>query len=177
MLEDNPKFHVTARARANELQPFIPSNIDAYALMIAFGTVESGAGVIGNRSRFEPSYSGNHYKRLPKGTSMFEKSAIVRDAFETWGDSAAMSYGIFQVMYTTALFLNVLSLADPPEKLREHKTNFDAFIAMIKYICKSDKTISISQIADAYNSGTYKDVNIPVGYIDRILKVYLSNLG
>ena len=158
----------------NKDEIILPPSIDSRRLIYAFAKVESGLGQAATRSRFEPSYSGNHYQRIPRGKSMYERSPMVKDAFAQWGDSAAMSYGMFQVMYTTALWLKVVKITDPPENLRHDLLNFLAFKELVESLVMSckDHNITLEELADGYNSGSFKDNNIPITYVNKIVAAY-----
>ncbi len=150
----------------------VPASLDPRRLTYAFAKVESGLGIHADRSRFEPSYSGNHYRRLPINTTMYERSKLTKDAWARWGDAAACSYGLFQIMYTTALTLGAVTLSNPPETLRNDNVNFTVFAQLINKVCADRPDITLEQLADAYNSGNCYDAIIPTTYVSKIIDAY-----
>lgn len=151
----------------------IPDHINKKRLMWAFASNETDLGRMELRSRFEPSYSGNWHRSFYKeGKSMFSRSNLAMTAWRKWGDSAAQSYGLFQIMYTTAIDTGVISIETPPEELRKTEVNVAVFIALINRIVRGNKDITVEQIADAYNSGSYKDNIVPKEYITKLKKAY-----
>lgn len=150
-----------------------PEHINKKKLMWAFASNETDLGRMELRSRFEPSYSGNWHRSFYKeGKSMFSRSQLAMTAWRKWGDSAAQSYGLFQIMYTTAIDTGVINIETPPEDLRKTETNVAVFVALINKIIRGNQGITIAQIADAYNSGNYGDSIIPKEYIEKLKKAY-----
>ena len=166
-------------ALINEHAPRLTiQGVDSRRLMWAIAKRETSSGRMADRTRFEPSYSGNWHRSFYKeGRSMYDRSQIVKAAWRAWGDRAACSYGVFQIMYTTALDTGLLGLPDPPEKLLDPNINFSVFIKLVQRILAhydfSVGTIkTLRDIADAYNSGNYRDQIVPEGYIDAVLEEY-----
>jgi len=120
--------------------------------------------------RFEKAYapSGYYYTRSPE----------VRKEYEIWGRDAACSYSNFQILYITAC---ELGYDGPPLALDRDSIAipFVTWLLNIRIFKKGAKTPE--EVADAYNSGSYKDAIEPLAYeakfrrrYDQCLKVMTS---
>lgn len=113
-----------------------------------------------NNPRFEPAYA-------PGG--LYYKATHVKNLYEKYGRDAACSWSSFQIMFITAFELGYR------EKPSDLKHDSIAIHWIIKYIEKRifrfdpDK---LEQIFDAYNSGSFRDKNIPKEYITNCLRYY-----
>jgi len=120
--------------------------------------------------RFEKAYApGGHY---------YNASEEVVCEYVKWGDSAACSYSNFQILYITA---HELGYDGPPLALDRDSVAlpYVTLLLNIRILKKGAKTPE--EIADAYNSGSFRDSNKPEAYMakfrrryDQCLKVMIS---
>ena len=106
------------------------------------------------KPRFEPSYA--------PGGVWYELAQAVRDEWAQYGEAAACSYSNFQIMYPTAVELGYIG---PPQTLDRDALAI-AFVVRylnIRVFAQGAKTPE--EVADAYNSGTFKDSVKPESYM------------
>lgn len=134
-----------------------PDGIDGYRLLQAIGGCESsfGANVV---PRFE--------KVFGRGGKYFSV-----DLDKLYGDSAACSWGPWQIMYPNAA--RVMPELGKPWRLQDPIV---ALIASTRWlqmeIFGRQKAITIRQVFDAWNSGSHRDRFVPVQYVEKALKFY-----
>ena len=147
---------------ANNLNTKFLSNIkiDPVALLKAIAMRESTYGINKN-PRFEKSYY--------KGGSIYKNSKNLQEKVELYGQAASCSYSSFQIMYITA---NEMGFKGKPEDLNDDTIAIEYVIKMINKRILVKKPSSIRDIFDAYNSGNFKDKNIPFDYIKYCLNWY-----
>ena len=143
-------------------------DVDGAKLLIAIAQVESSGGT-NAIPRHEQAYSiGGYYYRNAKH---------VRVLFKEWGDWAACSYSSWQIMFITA---TELGYTGTPIDLRKDHI---AIPYVVKYLnvrafdkesFKKDPRSSLDKAADAYNSGSYADKNIPEDYIAKVKAAYIG---
>lgn len=104
--------------------------------------------------RYEPAYApgGKYYKR----------SEMVREEFAKWGPSAACSYSDFQILYITAV---ELGWEGPPLALDRNEIAIKVVVDYLNNRVFSKGAATPEEVADAYNSGTFKDMNVPTDYM------------
>jgi hypothetical protein len=125
--------------------------IDGARLLWAISGCESSFGQ-NCKPRFEPGYfTGGHY---------FNRSQAVRDAVAMWGRDASCSYGPWQLMAINAHGYTPEELGSTPEYACAATVRF-----LNSYILGSLKARTLSAILDSYNSGNWKDSNIPQKYV------------
>lgn len=111
--------------------------------------------------RFEKAYAldGYYYGRSPE----------VRKRYAQWGRDAACSYSNFQILYNTAC---ELGYDGPPLALDRDSVAipYVTWYLNIRIFKKGAKTIE--EVADAYNSGSYQDSNVPAAYIAKFKRNY-----
>jgi len=133
---------------------------DKVSILKTIAVCESSFGVM-NHSRFEPAYfTGGFY---------YEKSEVVRDLVEKFGKSAACSYSSFQILFVTAC---ELGFHGTPEELGNDDI---AIFWVMKFINKRiihKNPEKIEDIFDAYNSGSFRDKNVPLGYVSKAMYFY-----
>lgn len=133
------------------------------ALLYAICLNESSGGK-NDIPRFEPAYAPNGY--------YFKRSQEVRDKWGKYGDLAAMSWGPWQIMFTTA---GELGFSGSPLELWDAEVSIQFVVKLIK-----DRIIvrlgakTVEEIGDSYNSGTFKDAVIGqvAEYRSRLRKNY-----
>lgn len=111
-----------------------------------------------NQPRVEPGYSpGGYY---------FRRAAHVRDEFDQWGAMAAASHGSFQILHIVAW---ELGYRGRPAALQDDALGIGFAIRLINRRIVVRGAQTLVEIADAYNSGCFKDANVPHRYIQKFL--------
>lgn len=111
--------------------------------------------------RFEASYAPGGY--------FYDTSEEVRMNWAVYGRSAACSYSNFQIMYPTA---RELGYVGPPVALDKDEIALPYVVALIcKRIIDAGATTP-EQVADAYNSGSFKDNYKPEAYMKKFRCYY-----
>jgi hypothetical protein len=130
---------------------------DGALVLWALAGVESSYGRDREEPRYEWSYS--------PGGPVYLKSSTVRRLYERYGPAAACSYGSWQMMFPTAIDLGYTG---PPGGLKD-----DATLAplVVRYIARS-QALTLPDVADAYNSGTYRDNIRPLDYTAKVVSAY-----
>lgn len=145
-----------------EYSPLVKAPNDLCACSILWAIYDCERYSKGNRvPRFEPAYA--------LAGVYFKTSKHVREAYAKWGYWAACSYSNFQIMFITA---QELGYTGPPLAL-DHDSVAIPYVT--RYLNKRvfDKGAStVEEVADAYNSGTYLDSNVPEKYIRKFVKQY-----
>lgn len=138
----------------------VPSTLDAEALLWAIYRCEKY-----DKHNKVPRFE----KAFAKGGSYYEASELIRELCKTWGTFASCSYSNFQILFVTACELGYLG---PPLALDHDSV---ALPYVIRYIHKrvlQTGATTVEEVADAYNSGTHLDANVPIRYIKRFRKFY-----
>ena len=154
-------------SHASELN--ISANLNPVKLLATIAMKESKFGLI-RRPRYERNYGPN-----TNSNSTYNKSIELQANFRLWGAWAAESYGSFQIMSQTAFELGFSKngLMDNPSQLWLPDDSLG-----IKYVLKllNNRILkppySLSQIADAYNSGTFIDKYVPEDYVEDFCSIY-----
>lgn len=116
---------------------------------------------------------GNRVPRLeaayqPKGY-YYEHSEAVRAEYERWGDYAACSYSNFQILYVTA---RELGFQGPPLALDRDSVAIRFVVELLNRRIFGRGAKTVEQVADAYNSGSFRDQHQPIAYIQKFVKFY-----
>lgn len=147
------------------LKPYLKF-ADPYAVLVAIATVESSFGS-NNISRYEKAYSpsGAYYNPDQKERHL------------KWGADACCSYSSFQIMYPTACELGFDSSPYDrnPQILSCDEVAIFYVIEYIKNRCIAKGADTLEKLFDSYNSGTWRDNNIPINYMRVALQAYNSN--
>lgn len=142
-----------------------PDHVDGVALLRAIAHVESSYGT-NAIPRHESAYTiGGYYYRRAKH---------VRAEFRRWGDWAACSYSSWQIMFITA---TELGYEDSPVELRKDHV---AIPYVVKYLNKrvfDQGGDTVADAADAYNSGSFADQNVPEKYVAKVVAAYQNYAG
>lgn len=130
-------------------------------LLLAISGVESTFGKRRLFVKMEPGYApGGHY---------YKSSSTVRDRWYTYGCLAASSFGSFQIMYITA---QELGFNGHPIDLQQDKIcAYWATQLITKRIMKRGAK-TITEVFDAYNTGTHRDHLVPRKYIADAIELY-----
>ena len=119
----------------------------------------------GNESTFGINCAPRHEAGYCHGGKYFDPSLT-----SIWGCLAHCSYGAWQVMYP-----NISSGGgiDPIAAIRQPEIGANAAVQFInRNILGREKATTLQQIADAYNSGDWRDRNVPGRYIADLVKNY-----
>lgn len=130
------------------------TGLDPVALLKAISQVESSYG----------QNSNSHHEKGYCYGGAYYNSALTK----LYGCEAHCSYGPWQVMYPTAL---ELMQGIVPYDLQSPETSL---VVATMYINRaiSRGADSLEKIADAYNSGSFKDSNVPAAYIAKVQEAY-----
>lgn len=159
------KLEKIIKLAAPMLKPYLKF-ADSYGILAAIATVESSFGT-NNISRFEKVYApgGSYY------------NADQKERHLKWGAGACCSFSSFQILYPTACELGFDSSPynRDPHELSNDEVAIFYVIEYIKNRVLAKGADTIEKLFDAYNSGTFKDDNIPHNYIRAALQAYNSN--
>lgn len=164
-----PELVKLIRKHANELtfpEVFLVDDtleiVDPQIFLAAFSLNESSGGY-NNRPKHEPIYDiGGKYC---KGKQL--------ELVQQYGEAAACSYSSFQLM-----FICFYEMGFTPTPLQAGNDEY-AMPAVITFFNKRifrERHLGIPNFlgmaGDAYNSGNYKDKNVPADYIKKLVKNY-----
>jgi hypothetical protein len=140
----------------------IPSDIDPVQLMWAIALNESiheTNGILYFPPRHEPAYDqGGRY-------CVGEQAS----ACVVFGRDAACSYGPWQVMFCHAKGYS-------PKELGDTEKCAEVFLSYMNRELNRQKPKTIDQIGDMYNSGNFRDGNVPKEYIARLRHHYYTDI-
>ncbi len=149
-----------------EYAPLIKETVDTEALLWAVYECEKYTRQY-RTPRFEPAYA--------PGGLYFRSSSMVRQEYARWGSSAACSYSNFQIMFIVA---RELGYDAPPLALDKDSVALPYVVRYINVrILATPGVETVENIADAYNSGTYRDANVPERYINKFVRKYKQHLA
>lgn len=134
--------------------------IDSVALLKAIAMRESTYSS-NNKPRFEAAFF--------KGGYYYKHSENLQNKVNLYGQLASCSYSSFQIMYITA---NELGFNGKPNELNNDEIAIEYVIKLINKRIINKNPKDIRDIFDAYNSGNFKDKNIPFDYIKYCLNWY-----
>lgn len=148
------------------------SGIDIERFMRAIKRVETSDG-INNWPRLEPAYipAGDAFTiqgRYLTGTG-HAWNDIVKSRWQHWGLQSAASWSPWQILYHTAADLGYL---DAPYKLHDPILASEWVIRRINHIIAHQSPTSVTDLADAWNSGTCRDTIVPSTYIKKVEEAY-----
>ncbi len=145
--------------------------LNGYALLAAIALVESTGGV-NNYPNFEPYWvpEGTAFTiegKIQKGRHPLTNS-LVNARFLKYGMAAGCSFSSWQILYHTAADMKYSGA--PWELWNDHF----AIHWVVKLLNRIHETgaDTIEKVADAWNSGTYKDRIVPEAYIAKLKAAY-----
>lgn len=134
----------------------VPSGISGIQLFWALS---------GNESSFGADCAPRHEAAYCRGGKYFDIESTSR-----WGCLAHCSYGPWQVMYPNVSRSGVI---DPIGLMRQPELLANAAVQFInENILAREKATTVEQIADAYNSGDWRDQRVPAKYIADLVSNY-----
>ena len=142
-----------------------PNSINAEALLLAIADVESSAGTQ-NLPRFEPAYSiGGFY---------WKRARHVRQEWRRWGDFAACSFSSWQILFVVAF---ELGFRGDPIALREDVLAVRWVVELLNRRIFGREAKTVRDVADGWNSGSFKDANVPQAYVEKLEAAYAQRLA
>lgn len=154
---------MTLRETCQAIGPSVPplshngAPCEGALVLWALAAVESSYGRDRAMSRYEPAYAPGGY--------VYHTSPKVQALWNQYGRLGASSWGTWQMMLSTARDLGFTG--EPTELMDE------AVLAplVVRYIVRS-QALTLLDVADAYNSGNYRDRIIPVDYMAAVIAAY-----
>ena len=145
--------------------------IELDPLLTAIAHVETSSGR-NNWPRIERSYLplGSRWTvqgHIIEGTGA-NVNEIVRERLQRWGMASAASWGPWQILYHTAADRGYTG---PPSGLHEAEVSMTWVIRQLQLIMRRGAD-TVSQIADAWNSGTHRDHIVPHHYMAQLVRAY-----
>ncbi len=134
----------------------MPPEIHGPRLLWALSGCESSFGLY-CEPRHEEAYCTGIYSHSPQ----------VMKLTELYGHGAHCSYGPWQIM-----LVNCNSDAAPHDLMDISRAAMDTAVFINRRILKGEKATTVEQIADAYNSGDWRDRHVPEKYIADCLDYY-----
>lgn len=145
----------------HELDILPVPGIDHVKLLLAIAGKETSFGA-DNRSRYERAYDDDGlYGR---------QSKYLQSLLKKYGSIAACSYGPWQIMYPTAF---EHGFAGHPLELWTARDSVKYVISYLNNVSRNGAT-TIEEYADAWNSGSFKDSNRPLDYMQAVRKIFDS---
>ena len=130
----------------------------------------------GNESTFGDNCKPRHEPAYDVGGYYYERSQAVRDAVKKYGVDAdgkaraACSYGPWQVMLINTHYTPE-ELASDPAKVADATVHY-----LSTYVVQFRKALTLAEILDTYNTGNWKDKNVPLKYIHDGVNYYQNFL-
>lgn len=144
------------------------SGIDVERLLRAIRQVETSGAPTG--LRFEPAYMPRGYRLPLQGRELVgtgrSMSAVAEQRWVRWGPWSSASYGPWQILYHTAADLGY---TDHPCDLLHASESW--VCALLRRIARQGAR-TLAEIGDAWNSGNFRDQNVPTEYIARLTRAY-----
>lgn len=136
--------------------------VDPQVFLGAFSLNESSGGK-NNKPKFESAYApGGPYC---KGTQA--------DLCEKFGDAASCSYSSFQLMFVC---FYEMGFSPTPEQAGDDTYALQAIVKFFNFRVFKERAKGIPNFlgmaGDAYNSGNYRDKNVPLDYIKKLINNY-----
>ena len=157
--------------KESKLKALIHKNGDALDTIET--EVDDGALALAALACCESTFGRNNQPRIEKsylpGGYYWSRALHVRRLYQRFGKAAAASWGPWQILFVTAWELgyrgNPQDLASPEVSLPW----------VIKYL--NDRVlcwggVTLEELADAYNSGSFMDSYEPKSYIHKFLQAY-----
>ena len=121
----------------------------------------------GNESLFGDWCPPRHERGYHYGSRMYRRSKELRDLTKEWGCLAHCSFGPWQVMLVNAPGYSPVELMADVELACKSAVDF-----LNRVTLGAQNASTLEEIADAYNSGNFKDDIVPHEYIARLKRNY-----
>lgn len=145
-------------------QLHVPEGVDGIRLLWAFAARESSFG-----RRCIPL----HEQAYCYGGKYYGKDQALRDMTESFGCHAHCSYGPWQVLFYNAIRQN--RNIEPYRLTVDSGTCASITVAEFNRILDVQKPPGVREIADAWNSGNWRDDIHPIEYMDAVQGFYLTS--
>lgn len=173
MMPDIPKS--VTRSDCNRLCLKYGPFLQVAGLFDPWGNKMSGSQVLlalaGRESSFGHNITPRHEPAYDVGGRYWHDNRELREQVKLYGPLAASSFGLLQIMACNARGFTPLQLATSVE---------DAMRASVDrlnyYVIGNQKASTLEQICDSWNTGNFKDRNIPVDYIAEVKKHYAGEV-
>lgn len=130
-------------------------------LLLTIAGLESSFGEQRLFVRYEPAYApGGRYH-----------NSDVQKMWKIYGCLAASSFGTFQLMLPTARELGYTG--HPIDLQKDSICAYWATQLILKRFIQTQGATTLEQVLDAYNSGTFRDSNVPA-YVDKGVHLYAN---
>lgn len=136
----------------------LPAGIDGAQLLWA---------ISGNETSFGQRNVPRHEQAYCYGGRYCDKSLSAK-----YGCLAHCSLGPWQLMATNAIGFSPYELLTDPDIAAHATINF-----LNRVILDGQGAKTLEEIADAYNSGNFRDANVPQKYIAELLENYKKPIG
>lgn len=121
----------------------------------------------GNESDFGDWCPPRHERGYHYGSRAYKRSKELRDLSAEWGCLAHCSFGPWQVLLVNAPGYSPIELMSDAELACKAAVEF-----LNRVTLGAQKADTLEEIADAYNSGNFKDDIVPHQYITRLKRNY-----
>lgn len=173
MMPDIPKS--VTRSDCNRLCLKYGPFLQVAGLCDPWGNKMSGSQLLlalaGRESSFGNNIKPRHEPAYDVGGRYWNDSREQRELVKLYGPLAASSFGLLQIMACNARGFTPLQLATSAE---------DAMRASVDrlnyYVIGHQKAVTLEQICDSWNTGNFKDRNIPADYIAEVKKHYAGEV-
>lgn len=129
--------------------------VDPILAMWAFSGNESSFGADCD-PRFEPAYFSGRYSTASWQAELNEQ----------FGQDAAKSYGCWQVMLCNC------PTGMTPSDFEQIEAGAQAFVFCMNRMVRAQQPKTLDELADMYNTGNWRDRNVPEEYIAKLRKNY-----
>ena len=139
----------------------LPPGLDGAQMLWAFAGRESSFGL---RCVFL------HEKAYCYGGKYYAADKVLRDLTDSWGCWSHASYGPWQILFANAYRLD--PMIDPIHLMTDASACVKITVAQFNRIIDSQKPPGLREIADAWNSGNWRDGLQPTEYMDAVETFY-----
>lgn len=150
------------------------NNIDT--VLKAIAVVETGSG-INSYPRFERSYAPKGQRFTVQGHIVVGTGSnftpIAKERWDRYGMSSACSYGPWQILYHTAADRG---FGGSPWELWDRGLSA-AWVTKEIHRQFHKGAYTIAKIADAWNSGSFLDANVPGEYVANVTAAFIAAGG
>jgi hypothetical protein len=125
--------------------------------------------IAGQESSFGKNCVPRHEDGYCYGSKSYRADKLLRDMTDAWGCAAHCSYGPWQIMFYNAYSL--MNNIDPVILLTDAAVCAEVTVMKLNTILAKQPR-DVRDIADAWNSGNFKDDFRPLAYMDAVQNFY-----
>jgi hypothetical protein len=159
------KEELAALCREHGPTLHLPPGVDGAQMLWAFAGRESSFG-----ARCVPL----HEKAYCYGSKYYKTDKVLRDLTEAWGCWSHASYGPWQILFDNAYRLD--HTIDPIRLMTDPAVCTVITVAEFNRIMDLQKPPGLREIADAWNSGDWRDAIRPNDYMDAVESFYKTSV-